>query len=126
MYVTIDLLFLPYYQCKNPSIIVRQHDQGASILYRPICRQTLVGQCILINMHIYIAYKIDSNQRFFVYMPMREISMQHASVSFLYRELRCHDTVLWGTSGLHLHNLLVMSTRDPTKVHCGTSFPLLF
>ena len=26
-----NLLFLLYYQCKNPSIIVRQHDQGASI-----------------------------------------------------------------------------------------------
>ncbi len=32
--VTLNLLFLLYYQCNNPSIIVRQHDQGASILYR--------------------------------------------------------------------------------------------
>ncbi len=30
--VTLDLLFLLYLQCKNTSIIVRQHDQGASIL----------------------------------------------------------------------------------------------
>ncbi len=28
--VPLDLQFLLYYQCKNPSIIVRQHDQGAS------------------------------------------------------------------------------------------------
>ncbi len=28
--VTLNLLFLLYYQCKNPSIIVRQYDQGAS------------------------------------------------------------------------------------------------
>ncbi len=28
--VTLNLLFPLYYQCKNPSIIVRQHDQGAS------------------------------------------------------------------------------------------------
>ncbi len=33
MYVTIDLLFLPYYQRKNSSVIVRQHDQGASTVY---------------------------------------------------------------------------------------------
>ncbi len=31
--VPLDLLFLLYYQCKNPSIIVRQHDQGASTSY---------------------------------------------------------------------------------------------
>ncbi len=32
-WVPLDLLFLLYYQCKSPSIIVRQHDQGASNLY---------------------------------------------------------------------------------------------
>ena len=31
-WVPLDLLFLLYYQCKNPSIIVRQHDQGASMI----------------------------------------------------------------------------------------------
>ena len=30
--VTLNLLFLLYYQCKNPSIIVRQHNPGASKL----------------------------------------------------------------------------------------------
>ncbi len=36
-----DLLFLFYYQWKNPSIIVQQHDQGASIwCTHEVCTQT--------------------------------------------------------------------------------------
>ena len=34
--VFLGLLFLLYYQCKNHSIIVRQHDQGASMSYPPL------------------------------------------------------------------------------------------
>ncbi len=44
----LNLLFLLHYQCKNPSIIVRQHDQGPSISIL-LRRKSQIGSALALD-----------------------------------------------------------------------------